>query len=218
MPPSPKQQRIVIGQRFGKLRVVSLRQVRPSAYAAIFECDCSRRIEVRPSRVYRGFLQSCGGFGCRIRHGHGKSHSPEYYSWMGMIQRCENPKSYGYSYYGARGICVCPRWRQSFDAFFADMGLKPSAHHSIERIDNNGNYQPSNCKWATKAEQMDNNRRTRFLEIDGECLPVRQWAVRSGCPGKIIHQRLSRGWDSKAAVFAPLRLSPRQGRTRDAFK
>lgn len=84
--------------------------------------------------------------------------TPEYTAWAAMIRRCTNPKQDNYRYYGGRGITVCSRWRRSFSAFLADMGRKPSPNHSIDRRENEGNYEPDNCRWATRSEQRRNRR------------------------------------------------------------
>jgi hypothetical protein len=121
-----------------------------------------------------------------------------------MKERCNNPNSTGYSYYGGRGIKVCDRWAESPEAFVKDMGARPSPRHSIDRIDCNGDYGPDNCRWATARQQSDNRRNTRFLEIDGECAPLGQWSDRSGIDVETIRRRLDRlGWSAKEAVYKP---------------
>lgn len=90
---------------------------------------------------------------------HGMYRTPTYRSWRAMLSRCENPNATGYGRYGGRGITVCDRWRADFTAFLADMGERPSIDHSIDRIDTDGNYEPSNCRWATRSEQQQNKRR-----------------------------------------------------------
>src|SRR5215831_1427086 len=97
---------------------------------------------------------------------HGMAGSSEYSIWNAMISRCENPRSKDYIRWGARGITVCNKWRESFAQFFHDMGPRPSARHSIERIDNDGNYEPSNCCWIDRIKQARNRRNNTLLEFE----------------------------------------------------
>jgi hypothetical protein len=109
----------------------------------------------------RGWTQSCGCLQkdrAKDNAKHGKTGSPEYHAWSAMIQRCTNPKTKQYKDYGGRGIRVCQKWKCSFESFYADMGPRPSKAHSIDRKDNDGNYEPGNCRWATEREQKMNTR------------------------------------------------------------
>jgi len=114
-------------------------------------------------------------------------------TWAAMIQRCSNTNHKEYPNYGGRGITICERWRSSFENFLADMGTKPSPKHSIDRIDNNGNYEPSNCRWVTQKEQMHNLRKNVFITFDGETLVVAEWARRVGRHRSTIGRKLAAG-------------------------
>src|SRR5919106_2312632 len=101
----------------------------------------------------------------RERHGEARPRTPEYHSWLGMIRRCTNSKATGFKHWGGRGISVCDRWRNSYLAFLEDMGRRPSPEHSLDRINNNGNYEPGNCRWATSSEQRFNSRKRAPAEM-----------------------------------------------------
>lgn len=129
---------------------------------------------------------------------------PEYNTWCNMLQRCRT-SSPAYSLYGGRGISVCERWVNSFDDFVSDMGRRP-AGASIERIDNNRGYEPSNCKWATKQEQANNRRSNRLIEHGGQTKTLAQWAAALGMQQQTLHARLNRsGWPTEHALTRPLR-------------
>lgn len=141
----------------------------------------------------------------RIPHGnrtHGLSHSYTYFVWQGMKDRCLNPRATGYQNYGGRGIKVCARWRASFENFFTDMGAAPRGK-SIERENNNGNYEPSNCVWATRATQNDNQRRTRRITWNGETHTLKEWASRLGGTHSALTGRLHQGWSEHDAIATP---------------
>ena len=131
--------------------------------------------------------------------------------WRLIHKRCEDPNDTGYPKYGARGIKVCERWRD-FGSFLEDMGLRPSRRHSIDRIDNNGNYEPGNCRWATAREQSNNRRSSLLLEFQGEWRTQAEWSRYVGIKQATIHMRLKYGWPM-AEVMNPLDRRPfRDGR------
>lgn len=122
--------------------------------------------------------------------------------WYGMKQRCLNPNDIAYPGYGGRGIKICERWLHSFSNFASDMGPRPPGT-SIDRIDNNGNYEPGNCRWATRTEQQNNKRNNRVITHDGLSLTPPQWAIRKGINVKTIWHRLLLGWELSLAVSSP---------------
>lgn len=144
-------------------------------------CECGTERAILGVTLRRGTARSCG---CsRIRHGHArrvKGKTTEYKSWGAMLSRCYCEQATGYAMYGARGIIVCDRWRESFENFYADMGPKPTDRHSIERNDGTGNYEPGNCKWATSYEQTRNVRRNVMLSFEGKTMCITDWAAHFG--------------------------------------
>ena len=128
-------------------------------------------------------------------------HSKEYGIWVSMRNRCSNPNVKAYANYGGRGIKVCDRW-QSFENFYADMGARPDGM-TLERIDNDGDYEPSNVRWATRAEQANNKRNNRLLSFDGVTKTLAQWADGLGVSHATLVMRLKQGWPIDKAVTLP---------------
>lgn len=132
----------------------------------------------------------------------GKKKHPLYVVWIGMMGRCNNPKRDNYKHYGGRGITVCERWHV-FENFVADIGDRP-AGATLERIDNDGNYEPGNCRWATRREQGRNTRRNRMLTVDGVTRCLKDWAEIQGIASMVILNRIKQGWSVRDAVLKPV--------------
>ena len=156
----------LVGQRFDAL--VVLASAGGNHYKkALWECrcDCGRTV-IKSTPYLKRELKGPHSCGC-IRHHvvkHGKTGTPEHRTWLSMIKRCETPAATGYSDYGGRGIKVSPVWRHDFDAFLRDVGPRPSDRHSLDRIDNDGDYEPGNVRWATVVEQNNNRRPRRWAK------------------------------------------------------
>lgn len=121
-----------------------------------------------------------------------------------MLNRCKNPSQQNYAYYGGRGITVCAEWRRSFQSFLAHVGRRPTAKHSIDRIDNMGDYEPGNVRWATIEEQSGNRRGTRRLTYQGETLSLSAWGRRLAIHQSTLHRRIVElGWPIERALTAP---------------
>lgn len=201
----------VIGRRFGRLTVIELipgnRAIgkRPAYRCA---CDCGAETISAAADVRRGNTSSCGCFKRErmrtLRLSHNRSRSPEYSVWHMMKDRCYNTRAKAYPYYGGRGIAVCDRWRESFSAFFADMGPRPSLNHSIDRLNNDIGYEPLNCEWRTSHVQSRNRRSTRMLTAFGQTQCLSDWAVEYGMKVITLHRRLQNGIPLEDALTIPL--------------
>lgn len=126
-----------------------------------------------------------------------------YKSWQTIKERCYNPNNISYKNYGARGIAMSNEWRHDFGAFFNDMGPKPGPEYTLERRDNNGNYEKSNCYWATRKVQARNRRDNNFLTYDGKTQCMTDWANDLGISVTAIKYRLKKGWSVEKALTTP---------------
>ncbi len=200
------------GLRRGRLLV--LREAVQSADGRtqwLCQCDCGNTKTVLAKQLQNGKTKSCGCLAIESRKERSvpehdlKKRRPSYTIWRNMIQRCIDANAKQYHRYGGRGIKVCERWRHSVDNWITDMGQRPSNKHSIDRIDNDGDYEPSNCRWATVKEQARNRRSNRILEFQGCRMAMAEWAEKLGFSVQTIKSRLNLGWSVEEALTKPLR-------------
>lgn len=173
-------------------------------------CSCGNYHAVDANRLSSKRIKSCG---CKNRISSTKTkikkdfvltEQPEYSTWTNMKARCYNQNNPAYNDYGGRGIQVCDRWLESFENFYNDMGKKPTSKHSLDRIDVDGDYCPSNCRWADAKTQANNTRRNHFLEYNGIKHTLAEWSLIIGKSHKLIGDRLSLGWSiGEALEFEP---------------
>lgn len=205
---------ITPGQKFGRLTVVSncepttipSGRVRPYY---LCRCECGKEKRVDGNCLSAGTIRSCGCLArdrAKEKAKHGGARTRLYRIFMGMIARCEKEAREKFKDYGARGIRICDEWRRDFATFKAwalGNGYRPDL--TIERIDNDGVYGPSNCRWATPAEQMCNTRRTHFLSAFGEVKPLTLWARDPRCKVSVnaLFGRLKAGWPVEDAITMP---------------
>lgn len=216
---------VSVGDKYGSLTIISELPSRKRASGGtsrmfLCRCECGEEREVSFGNLRKGHTRSCGcsravpysqerigkarqAASFRDNY-HGMKDSSEYGIWEGMKDRCYKPRTRGYKSYGGRGIAVCFGWRSSFKSFFADIGERPSASHSIDRIDGDGNYScghcdeciangwPANCRWATRAEQRRNAKNVRMLTFQGETMCMADWAKRKGMSKSALSARLGK--------------------------
>jgi len=192
----------LIGDKFGRLTVVERVSNNSRGNSMwLCECHCGQTTVVAGSHLVNGHTNSCGCFHKDImtRHGHSTGQiSGTYKSWDHMIQRCTNRIYQQYKDYGGRGIVVCRRWLK-FENFLADMGERPEGR-SLDRIDNNGNYCPENCRWATRKEQQSNRRNNHVLTYGGKTQCITKWSDDIGIKVGTIQYRLAAGWSVEEAL------------------
>lgn len=177
------------GELYGEWTVLKFSHL-DERRAVCWECKCSCGTvrTIVGSDLAHGSSKSCG---CKIVT-HGMTGTPEYRAWLSLRQRCYNKKNKNYPNYGGRGITVCARWRETSQNFLDDMGLRPSKLYSIDRINVNGNYEPENCRWATKTVQVNNRRCSGNATYthNGKTLTITEWSKESNIAYDILYSRL----------------------------
>jgi hypothetical protein len=193
------------GKVYGRLTVISHSHFtgfnKTKRHHWICTCSCGVTKSFMACSLTGGYAKSCGCLKKEetlkrlITHGEGgkATITKEYITWVSIKARCTRKTDKTYRWYGARGIVMCERWINSYETFLADMGRAPSQKHSIERNNNNGNYEPSNCRWATQKEQANNRRGNRIIEYNGIRKNLTQWCESLGLEYKKIHQRIHKG-------------------------
>lgn len=210
--------RDLTGQKFGRLTIIETTgKNKAGQYRWRASCVCGKDIIALGSNIIRGDTQSCGclqkerAAQAHFKHGGSscKGHTKEYATWSRIKNRCCNPKSLDYLDYGGRGIKICDRWldpEHGFENFLADMGPCPSPKHSIERKDNDGDYCPENCVWATQKEQQNNRRNNHKIEFRGETKTLMQWSEEKGINRGTLRTRIEDlGWPIEKALNTPAR-------------
>jgi len=189
------------GKRFGRLIVkeVAYRlKENGSQYYWKTICDCGNEKTIRGDHLKAGLISSCRCLQKETATKHNLVNTPTWYTWRYMRSRCLNPQSTEYENYGGRGIKICKRW-DSFINFFEDMGWKPE-DMTIDRINNDGDYTPENCRWATKIEQCNNTRRNVFIRFKNIELTISQWAKKLNINRITLGNRIRRGWTIERAL------------------
>lgn len=207
----------LIGVRFGRLEVIQISESAKSGHSKwLCKCDCGGETIVLGSNLRRGHTTSCGCLHQEKRTKHGKSKHRLYTIWAMMKRRCLNKKSKDYSRYGGRGISVCSEWIDNFSAFY-DWAMKNGYRSdlSLDRANNDGSYNPPNCRWTTVKEQQNNTRCNKIISHNGKSLTIAQWSEELGIPDSVLRTRIKRGWSVERAFSQPVKA--KRGKTDDAM-
>lgn len=201
------------GRKFHRYTVLKSAGYQGKSPMLLCRCDCGTERLVQKGNLIRGRSRSCGCLqreelvARNIKHGlapRGKK-SSEFIAWRSMMQRCVNPKNHNFPNYGARGITVCAQWSENYANFLEDMGPKPSHVHSLERIDNNGNYEPGNCKWALPREQNRNRRNVHTILVEGNHVTLKEACDYYGAYYPTVRRRIYKGITLEEAIGTPIR-------------
>lgn len=181
-----KPRKDLTGLKFGRLTAIKpIKQDKNYNWIWLCECDCGNIKEVSSKQLLQHLTTSCG---CARFKENAYINYPEYAIYSAIKARCNNPNTKSYAGYGARGIKICKEWSESFETFLKDMGKRPNKNYSIERIDVNGDYEPSNCRWATLKEQANNKRNNIKLVYNNKNYTLKQFAEEINFPYKKLHR------------------------------
>lgn len=198
------------GQRFNYLTVINYAGQRKGRTYWRCRCECGNVIDVYSYSLKSGNTKACG---CHKKDGwnngrtHGLSKTRQYRIWRNMKNRCENPNDKYYVNYGGRNISICSEWRESFKSFY-DWAMENgySDELTLDRIDNNGNYEPSNCRWVSRTQQMNNTRKNHFIELNGEKHTIAEWCRKLNISYNVLSSRIfTYGWSDEKALTTPVK-------------
>jgi hypothetical protein len=195
----------LIGQTFGRLTVISeTNRNKHNHIQWLCLCSCGKNTIASTTSLKHQNTTSCGCYGNECRtintRTHGMRHTKIYTVWCNIISRCYDSNHKSWENYGGRGIIVCDQWIKSFESFFTDMGDIPFKNAQIDRINNNGNYEPSNCRWATAKQNCLNRSSTHFITHNGITLALTQWADKYNLARNTLYNRLKKGMDMELAL------------------
>lgn len=205
----------ITGKKFGYLTAIKINNIhtKPSGQKVtrwLCQCECGKQVVVASYDLRNGHTKSCGCKKGRLitesKIKHNFSKKPIYRVLNSIKQRCNNPKNHAYKNYGARGIKVCDEWSEGFEKFYQwaiNNGYKKGL--SIDRVDVNGNYEPSNCRWATRKEQARNKRNNHLITYNSETYCLTDWAIKKNLSISTIFHRLKRGWSIEKTLNAPIK-------------
>ena len=202
------------GRQFGRLTVIKRLLISNGYVSRIVEClcnpefgGCGKTTNVELGRLLDGTVVSCGCYRKERATKHGLHRSPEYNAWTNIKARCYNEKYTQYSDYGGRGITMSDEWKESFEAFYRDMGPRPSSKHSIERRDNDKGYCKENCRWATRLDQNNNTRRNVFYAYNGTYRTLAAWCRELNLDYNSVYQKITRGGQTFEEIIHDLKRS-----------
>ena len=202
------------GQKYNRLKVVNFDGVRRDSKGRTFrywkcKCDCGSEVYLTTHALRSGNTKSCGCYNLELlkkrNYLHGMSNSRIYTTWKNMKSRCYYPKNAEFKNYGGRGIKICDEWKNDFQVFY-EWSIKHGYKEelTIDRIDNNGNYQPDNCRWVDMAVQSRNTSRTRYIEFNGKRLTICEWGIEIGGTSTTVLYRIEQGWSVEEAIMTPI--------------